>query len=153
MEDAVYRSTTQYRYWSYTPQVLATLRASTNEIAAERVKAAIVRVRAAKENQDGGDGSADGSRGAIWANGAAVQVVDCLTVEEEQKLVAYYCRSAIDLGTHLNVPTDVKVSDLASPEVGDELHAFITSNHVEMKLTNLSPGNGCTIHQTLLPHQ
>lgn len=35
--------------------------------------------------------------------------VDCLTVEEELKLVAFYCRQTIQLGDHLKVPTDVKV--------------------------------------------
>jgi len=36
--------------------------------------------------------------------------VDCLTVEEELKLVAHYCKQTIQLGDHLKVPTDVKVS-------------------------------------------
>ena len=35
--------------------------------------------------------------------------MDCLTVEEELKLVAFYCRQTIQLGDHLKVPTDVKV--------------------------------------------
>lgn len=32
-----------------------------------------------------------------------------MTVEEELKLVAFYCRQTIQLGDHLKVPTDVKV--------------------------------------------
>tara|TARA_R110002060_G_scaffold28973_2_gene39182 strand:+ start:1314 stop:2315 length:1002 start_codon:yes stop_codon:yes gene_type:complete len=35
--------------------------------------------------------------------------VDCLTVDEELKLVAFYCRQTLQLGDHLKVPTDVKV--------------------------------------------
>lgn len=40
---------------------------------------------------------------------AVPEEVDCLTVEEELKLVAFYCRQTIQLGDHLKVPTDVKV--------------------------------------------
>lgn len=35
-----------------------------------------------------------------------------MTVEEELKLVAFYCRQTIQLGDHLKVPTDVKVHPL-----------------------------------------
>jgi cyclin H len=32
-------------------------------------------------------------------------------VDEELKLVAWYCRQTLSLGDHLKVPTDVKVWD------------------------------------------
>ena len=68
-EDDIYRSSTQYRQWSYTPNSLASLRATTNALAADRVKDAIQRLRLEK-------GQAN-----------AQEDVDFLTVEEEQKLV------------------------------------------------------------------
>ncbi|PVH87014.1 cyclin-like protein [Cadophora sp. DSE1049] len=80
-EDKRYRTSTQYRLWSYTPQSLLALRSSTNRIAADRVREAVRRGE-----------------------------VDCLTVEEELKLVAFYCRQTLQLGDHLKVPTDVKAT-------------------------------------------
>lgn len=42
-EDDIYRASTQFRLWSYTPESLASLRETTNKLAAERVLAAIAR--------------------------------------------------------------------------------------------------------------
>ncbi|KAI9653356.1 MAG: hypothetical protein M1831_006061 [Alyxoria varia] len=44
-EDDIYRNSTQYKLWSYTPEALASLRATTNKTASERVVAAIKRHR------------------------------------------------------------------------------------------------------------
>ena len=90
-EDDIYRSSTQYRQWSYTPNSLASLRATTNALAADRVKDAIQRLRLEK-------GQAN-----------AQEDVDCLTVEEEQKLVEFYCIKAMDFADFLDFPTNVKV--------------------------------------------
>lgn len=38
------------------------------------------------------------------------EVVDCLTVEEEQKLVGYYCIQAIKLADFCDFPSNVKVT-------------------------------------------
>jgi cyclin H len=117
-EDERYRTSTQYRLWSYTPELLAELRATTNRVAAERVKAAIQRARASRATSTSGDTSEPEQNGAssraasIDPNGE----VNCLTVEEELKLVAFYCRQTLQLGDHLKVPTDVKVS-LLQPKI------------------------------------
>ena len=102
-EDERYRTSTQYRLWSYSPESLFALRSSTNQIAADRVRGAVRRVREARN--DTGEAENGRSASAVVPEGE----VDCLTVEEELKLVAYYCRQTILLGDHLKVPTDVKV--------------------------------------------
>ena len=108
-EDERYRTSTQYRLWSYTPSSLAALRATTNRIAANRVREAVAAHRA-RESAAASGTSAETSEAE---NGAKISSesgeVDCLTVEEELKLVAFYCRQTIQLGDHLKVPTDVKV--------------------------------------------
>ena len=68
--------------------------------------------------------------------------VDCLTVEEELKLVAFYCRQTIQLGDHLKVPTDVKV--------GYPLNLLYTGRkEADFEVT----GNRSSIHKTLLHHK
>ncbi len=97
-EDDIYRASTQYRLWSFTPETLASLRASTNAVATDRVRAAIKRVR---EKQDGSA-----------SNGSSTEKekeIECLTVEEEQKLVGFYCVRAMGLADFCSFPTNVKV--------------------------------------------
>lgn len=70
------------------------------------MREAVRRVREARNVS-----SADTSEGENGRSASAIPEgeVDCLTVEEELKLVAFYCRQTIQLGDHLGVPTDVKV--------------------------------------------
>lgn len=105
-EDERYRTSTQYRLWSYTPTSLLALRSTTNCIAADRVREAVRRVREARTLS-----SADASEAENgWSTSAIPEgEIDCLTVHEELKLVAHYCRQTLQLGDHLNLPTDVKV--------------------------------------------
>jgi len=106
LEDERYRISTQYRLWSYTPSSLLDLRSTTNRIAADRVREAVRRVREARALS-----SADTSEAENGRSTSAIPEgeVDCLTVEEELKLVEFYCRQTLQLGDHLKVPTDVKV--------------------------------------------
>ncbi|KAF4637100.1 hypothetical protein G7Y89_g1004 [Cudoniella acicularis] len=103
-EDDRYRTSTQYRLWSFTPQSLHTFRTTTNQLAAERVREAVRRAREAR--------SADDASGTDSRSASAVPEgeVDCLTVEEELKLIAFYCRQTLQLGDHLKVPTEVKAT-------------------------------------------
>ncbi|TVY45930.1 Cyclin [Lachnellula occidentalis] len=107
-EDERYRTSTQYRLWSFTPASLLELRTTTNRNAANRVREAVWRVREARAAASSGNTSeADGG------NSRAVSAVpegevDCLSVEEELKLVTHFCRQTLQLGDHLQVPTDVK---------------------------------------------
>ena len=106
IEDEVYRSTTQYRLWSYTDQALASLRSTTNSRAAARVRDAIRRLRLERESsskQHGQSGQIDQS-----------DDIDCLTVEEEQKLVGFYCVKAMDFADFCEFPTNVKVCEMAA---------------------------------------
>jgi cyclin H len=86
-EDLRYLASTQYRLWSFTPTDLQALRTTTNQFAADRVREAVRRDREAPEGE-----------------------VDYLTVEEERKLITFFCRQTIQLADHLKLPTDVKAS-------------------------------------------
>lgn len=102
-EDELYRTTTQYRLWSYTAETLASLRSKTNSLAASRVRDAIRRVRLEKEGSKGqGEGAQQTEHDGE---------VDCLTVEEEQKLLGFYCGQAMDLADFCEFPTNVKVGE------------------------------------------
>ena len=105
-EDERYRKSTQYRLWSYTPASLSALRAQTNDIAAERVRAAVQRAREARALSSADTSDAENGRSV---SALPEGEVECLTPEEELKLLRYYCGSAIAGGDHLNLPTDVKV--------------------------------------------
>lgn len=120
-EDELYRASTQYRLWSFTPESLTSLRHSTNVIATQRVRAAIKRARelprlddsASKKTSNGG--AVDDEKGdqKDQPDGATKKEkeVECLTVEEEQKLVGYYCVKCMDLADFCSFPTSVKVRD------------------------------------------
>jgi len=106
LEDERYRISTQYRLWSYTPSSLLNLRSTTNRTAADRVREAVRRVREARALSSADTSEAENGRSA---SAIPEGEVDCLTVEEELKLVEFYCRQTLQLGDHLKVPTDVKV--------------------------------------------
>lgn len=97
-EDDVYRASTQYRLWSFTRQSLASLRTTTNAIAAEAVRAAIKNVHHQKTKINGDEQDDD----------VAVKV-DCLTVEEEQRILGYYCFKTMQFADHCQFGTTVKV--------------------------------------------
>ncbi|KAL8713689.1 MAG: hypothetical protein Q9220_002215 [cf. Caloplaca sp. 1 TL-2023] len=94
-EDDIYRTSTQYRLWSFTPETLASLRATTNASAAEGVRAAFKNVQIDERS-----------------------IVDCLTVEEEQKIVSFYCLKTLDFVDFCEYPTNVKVRPLHLKEAG-----------------------------------
>lgn len=93
-EDDLYRNSTQYRIWSFTPEKLTSLRASTHELAAERVRAAF--------QQDGlFQASAEREKDENRTNGsstAAPEDVEPLTLDEELAIVEYYAKQATSIG-------------------------------------------------------
>ena len=99
-EDDIYRTSTQYRLWSFTKESLASLRSTTNASAADGVRAAIKSQHATQEIEKDGDHDnvPDPSK-----------EVDCLTVEEEQRLVGFYCVKAMQFADFCEFPTNVKV--------------------------------------------
>ncbi|CAD6442746.1 d46af027-b6fd-444c-aa4a-3323143c4ed3 [Sclerotinia trifoliorum] len=107
-EDARYRTSTQYRHWSYTPSALRSLRESTNALATAQVRDAVRRAREARAASSNDNSEAENSRSASTA--LPEGDVDCLTVDEELKLMDYYCRQTLQLGDHLGVPIEVKAT-------------------------------------------
>lgn len=95
-EDEVYRASTQYRLWSYTPESLISLRQTTNKTASERVKAAIQRSKINVESSD-------------EVTPLDVQV-DCLTSYEELALVQFYCEKCGQISDYFKFPTAVKAT-------------------------------------------
>ena len=109
-EDDIYRSSTQYRLWSFTPESISAQRIHTNALAAEGVRAAI---RSLSLDRSAANIQADASRKEPQANHS--EAVDCLSVEEEQKLMGYYCIQAIKLADFCDFPTNVKVLTVTNP--------------------------------------
>ena len=101
-EDDIYRTSTQYRLWAFTPESLSSLRTTTNSLAADGVRAAI---RKSREQNDGNHHN-ENPNDALSLG----MEVDCLTIEEEQKLVGFYCVKAMQLADVCEFPTNVKVS-------------------------------------------
>lgn len=98
-EDDIYRTSTQYRLWSFTRETLASLRATTNAAAATGVRDAYRSLRSSMEQGDG----------PRTRDEAAGEEVDCLSIEEEQKIVGYYCLRTLDFVDFCEYPTNVKV--------------------------------------------
>jgi cyclin H len=116
-EDERYRTSTQYRLWSYSPDSLLDLRSTTNRTAADRVREAVRRVRETRALSSADTSEAENGRST---SAMPEGEVDCLTVDEELKLVAFYCRQTLQLGDHLKVPTDVKVWESWAREEGGD---------------------------------
>lgn len=108
-EDDIYRTSTQYRLWSFTRESLASLRSSTNSLAADGVRAAITTLHPDKVETGTEDGRDNGE--TAQQSHASTQV-DCLTVEEEQKLVGFYCLKTMQFADFCDFPTNVKVQSL-----------------------------------------
>lgn len=114
-EDDLYRASTQYRLWSFNPERLTALRANTNSIAAERVREAIKRTRAQRTGTPSGDGSESEpqsqkqeSREAT-AHPVGDKEIECLTADEELKLVEYYSAQCVPLAKPFKFPINVVV--------------------------------------------
>ncbi|CAF9939037.1 MAG: hypothetical protein ALECFALPRED_007963 [Alectoria fallacina] len=103
-EDDIYRTSTQYRLWSFTRESLASLRSTTNASAADGVRAAI------RSQRTGHAGSGTAREGSNQKPSDPSKEVDCLTVEEEQKLVGFYCVKAIQFADFCEFPTNVKAT-------------------------------------------
>lgn len=112
IEDDIYRTSSQYRLWSFTQDSLRSLRDTTNAVASDRVRAARRRMQpassaAATPNPSGSD--TDSKRDE--------KPVECLTPDEEQDLVRYYCEQTLELGERYRpaIPTIVRVCRFLHP--------------------------------------
>ncbi|KAF2653750.1 cyclin-like protein [Lophiostoma macrostomum CBS 122681] len=129
-EDDIYRLSSQYKNWSFTPSQLAATRLQTNIQATEHIKATIARQRAARALKADPEGISESERagssldnGNATANGSGVssgsgtplradKEVDCLTAAEEKKLVDIFCEKALELGKFLNFPIEVTATGI-----------------------------------------
>lgn len=112
-EDDLYRQSTQLRLWSFTPQQIADQRQQTNRQATERVKANVARIRAQRLLDAENDAAASGVESGSGANTpnavTSDREVDCLTSDEELKIVNEFCERAIKLGDFFKFPFEVTV--------------------------------------------
>jgi cyclin H len=115
IEDDIYRSSTQFRLWSFTRDSIQALRANTNNLAAERIRATHRRAREAVrsttpstvEASTPNPSDAEGGKPDVITG----KDVACLTPEEELEFVGYYCEQTLELGETYDppLPTTVRV--------------------------------------------
>jgi len=129
-EDDIYRTSTQYRLWSFTQESLASLRSSTNSSAADSVRAAVQKLNSAKSTGKDGDAT----------DGKQAPMVDCLTVEEEQKLVGFYCVRAMQFADFCDFPTNVKVCLISVSTWSSTDHFY----NARLPLSNISSASTST---------
>ena len=92
IEDDMYRASTQYKHWSFTPQELANRRKQANELASEKVRDAFRRARKGRNGK-----AEDDDQDREEARKVDVQV-ETLTVDEELKIVEWGCGKIIEMG-------------------------------------------------------
>jgi cyclin H len=114
-EDDLYRTSTQFRNWSFTAAQLRAQRLQVNQQATERVKANVARIRAqraqdATENESLSSGVENGSGANTPSTGMQTATeVNCLTAGDEMKIVDEFCERAVALGSHYRFPLNVVV--------------------------------------------
>lgn len=102
-EDDFYRSSTQYRLWSFSPAKLASLRSQTYDLARQRVRESI----ASSGTSNGG-----------------VPGPDFLSQEDELRLIQRYCTQISSTSDHFKFPATVKATAV------QYLRRFYLSNSV-----------------------
>ncbi|OJJ48926.1 hypothetical protein ASPZODRAFT_1355993 [Penicilliopsis zonata CBS 506.65] len=104
IEDEIYRSSSQFRLWSYTESSLRDLRANTNAVASDRVRAALQRARQARQPVNPNGSNAE--------TAIDEKEIECLNPEEELELVRYYCEKTLELGETYKppLPTNVRAT-------------------------------------------
>jgi len=110
-EDDLYRTSTQFQHWSFTPASLTAQRINTNHQATARVKANVARQRAQRllSAASSSDENTSGANTPLPDRSADVKEVDCLNSDEEMMLVDEFCERALALGTHCGFPNEVAV--------------------------------------------
>lgn len=105
IEDDIYQTSSQFRLWSYTDASLESVRANTNALASQRVRAALRRARPAHP-------PAASSTASTPNPADEDKEIECLTPDEEKDLIRYYCEKTLDLGDlyEPTLPTAVRVS-------------------------------------------
>ncbi|OQE40008.1 hypothetical protein PENCOP_c006G06488 [Penicillium coprophilum] len=109
IEDDIYRASSQYRLWSYTEPSLQSLRASTNAVASERVRAALRRSRETHQSTASSAAGTPLPESHLDLKNKDENDVECLTPEEELILVRYYCEKTLELGETYKPPIPTMV--------------------------------------------
>lgn len=91
-EDDLYRTSTQYRLWSFSPEQLAAQRETTHELA-------LARARQYATEQNGS-----------YSEAFKDDIPEYLTKEEELRLVQRYCELIRTTSDHLKWPTNIKAT-------------------------------------------
>ena len=99
-EDDIYRTSTQYRLWSFSPESLAALRKQTHDRAIERA-----RQYAGERVVQNGDTVMNGMQNGSTDDDR----IDCLNEEEEVRLVQRYCDQIRSTSDFFKWPNNVKV--------------------------------------------
>lgn len=113
LEDEGYRTSSQYRYWSYTRKNLASLRQETNDLASERVRAAITKSLSAQK-------ASKGVENIVRTNGedgTGQNTIQTLTVPEELKIVRWGCGKIIEISKRMQPPVPAEVTVRRCPEM------------------------------------
>jgi cyclin H len=97
-EDDIYRTSSQFRVWSFSPESLAARRTKTHEIAIERIE----------KQRSTGANNAFGSDHNGRSNG---EKLEYLTEHEELRLVQKYCDMIRVTNDNLSWPANVKVRE------------------------------------------
>ena len=95
-EDDIYRTSSQFRVWSFSPEALAARRTQTHEIAIERIE---------RQRNKGANSALNGDHNG-QQNG---EKLDYLTEQEELRLVQKYCDMIRATNDNLSWPANVKV--------------------------------------------
>ncbi|KAL3471270.1 cyclin-like protein [Aspergillus californicus] len=110
MEDDFYRTSSQFRLWSYTEDSLRSLRQNTNRLASDRVRVALQRAREARQSASSSAAGTPNPNGSDADSKAGEEKdVECLTPEEEQDLVRYFCEQIVQLGESYKPPLPTMV--------------------------------------------
>ena len=132
-EDDIYRTSTQYRLWSFTRESLSSLRSTTNQSAVGGVRAALKSIHS---QQAAGESEEQSSHDEATRPTTFSKEVDCLSVEEELKLVGFYCVKTMQFADFSEFPTNVKVK-ISEYSILEVLEAY-SSRHARLQLFNIS---------------
>ncbi|KAJ0416000.1 cyclin Ccl1 [Aspergillus carlsbadensis] len=105
IEDDFYRTSSQFRLWSFTEDSLRSLRQNTNSLASGRVRDALRRAREARQSATSSAAGTPNPNGSdADSKPGDEKDIECLTPEEEQDLVRYFCEQIVQLGESYKPP-------------------------------------------------
>lgn len=104
--DDLYRRSSQYQIWSYTPEELTATKTRSNEKGREAALEAFERARAKLEAERPEVFELHGSK-------LTSEIAELVTLEEEQKYLSFFSQQIVQTCAHFNMPTQVKATAMA----------------------------------------